>query len=390
MKNRKDNKKRNLHQGEYQRSDGRYEFRYKDGNGVARSVYSKRLVDTDHGTDIPLRSLERDILKGEKVVCDKRTFDDAFNNYILSAPCKEHVRDLKRYYYELHIKTYFGLKDISKITNVDVQNYYRHLGIDLGYSSSYIEEMHCIINGVFKYEVSCKRLTFNPAENLGRTLKYLSTYKQNDRRAMNEDEQEAFIFAVEKSDVSDTIKRLIKFILGTGCRISEALSLRWEDVDFESGTISINHSFVMSGKYERYVSETKTEAGNREIPMLSSIRKLLSELSDEYEFIFVNPSGKPYTRGNIDIMLRRIRQNYNDGLYGTVKDVTELPPISAHILRHTFCTRLCENVTDMSGLKNVADIMGHSSVTTALNVYTSIDGKRRKEVMRQAEKKLLG
>lgn len=47
MKNRKDNKKRNLRSGEYQRADGRYEYRFRDEDGKTRSVYSYRLVPTD-------------------------------------------------------------------------------------------------------------------------------------------------------------------------------------------------------------------------------------------------------------------------------------------------------------------------------------------------------
>ena len=66
-------------------------------------------------------------------------------------------------------------------------------------------------------------------------------------------------------------------LLGTGCRIGEALGLRWEDLDFERRTISINHSLVYyptleSGKSELRVSLPKTEAGIRSIPMLDSVK----------------------------------------------------------------------------------------------------------------------
>ena len=47
MVKRKDNKGRILRDNEYQKSDGRYEYRYPDGKGGLKSVYSWRLVETD-------------------------------------------------------------------------------------------------------------------------------------------------------------------------------------------------------------------------------------------------------------------------------------------------------------------------------------------------------
>ena len=68
MPQRKDTKNRNLLPGEYQKSDGRYEYRYTDVNGAQRSVYSWTLTQTDRapaGKSSPkyLRELEREIAK---------------------------------------------------------------------------------------------------------------------------------------------------------------------------------------------------------------------------------------------------------------------------------------------------------------------------------------
>ena len=395
MKNRKDNKKRNLRPGEYQKPDGRYEYRFTDDTGKTRSVYSFRLVPTDPGEDLPLRDMEAEILKGTRKVGGKRTFEDAFNDYILTAPCREHVRSWKKYWYELHIKDRFGSRDVTKITNSDIQAFYRHLGADLGYSASYIEEMHSIINGVFSYEFSNRRVLCNPAENLGRTLRFISPKKASrKKRALTQEEQEAFVWALGKAGLNKVVENLIRFLLGTGCRISEALSLQWKNVDFGNDLITIDHSFVVSrdedGKHERYLSETKTEAGFRTIPMISSVKDVLLEVRGltDSDYIFVNSSGRPYTRGNIDIMVKRIRENYNNGIYGYCNDILELPPISAHVLRRTFCTRLCENVSDTNSFKNIAEIMGHSNINVTLNVYTSIDQKQKNESLRMIEDKI--
>ena len=48
---RRDNKGRILRDGEYQRSDGKYEYKYVDATGVRRSIYSWKLVETDKVPD---------------------------------------------------------------------------------------------------------------------------------------------------------------------------------------------------------------------------------------------------------------------------------------------------------------------------------------------------
>lgn len=59
-----------------------------------------------------------------------------------------------------------------------------------------------------------------------------------------------------------------------------------------------------------------------------------------------------------------------------------LPHFSAHNLRHTFCTRFCENTTD---IKSVQAIMGHSDVQTTLGIYAHSTEKKRAETMNELE-----
>ena len=53
-----------------------------------------------------------------------------------------------------------------------------------------------------------------------------------------------------------------------------------------------------------------------------------------------------------------------------------LPHFSAHHLRHTFCTRICEEETD---LKLIQEIMGHADITTTMDVYNESSLARKKE-----------
>ena len=168
------------------------------------------------------------------------------------------------------------------------------------------------------------------------------------------------------------------FLLGTGCRIGEAIALRWEDVDFKNNVISINHSVAyikVAGHYKHIIKRPKSYAGNRSIPMLSDVRRaLLAEKEKQLafgikqpvvdgcsNFVFVSERGKLHTRENVATQIKQIVREYN----AEHKD-KPIPEFTTHQLRHTFATQLCKNSDD---LKAIQSILGHADISTTLNVY---------------------
>lgn len=83
------------------------------------------------------------------------------------------------------------------------------------------------------------------------------------------------------------------------------------------------------------------------------------------DFISIHSNGIPKTSWNIEYELREIAKAYNS-LYPEC----QLPNLTPHVLRHTFCTR---KVSSGMNIKAVQYLMGHSSVQITLDVYTSID-----------------
>ena len=100
------------------------------------------------------------------------------------------------------------------------------------------------------------------------------------------------------------------------------------------------------------------------------------ELVCEYEidgisdFVFLNRFGQPQNPQTVNCAIKRISVAYNEAeLEKAEKEKREpqlLPPFSCHNLRHTFCTRLCENETN---LKIIQDIMGHKDISTTMEIY---------------------
>lgn len=126
-------------------------------------------------------------------------------------------------------------------------------------------------------------------------------------------------------------------------RIGEALGFRWSDCDFDNDIIHVTHTLLYKGQenggYAYRISEPKTKAGIRDIPMLSDVKE--------------------------ELLLAEAEKR--EPLY--------LPKFSAHILRHTFCTRLCENETN---IKVIQDVMGHKNIRTTMDVYNEATAAQKK------------
>ena len=182
---------------------------------------------------------------------------------------------------------------------------------------------------------------------------------------------------------------MFTFMLGTGCRISETVGMCWSDIDFENGLITVQHNLVYHdhevGGYYFTVSTPKTAASKRMIPLLPEVRKALEqELAYQQElevecavdidgisdFVFLTHSGQPQSHQTINRVIKRIYSAYNlEEAELAEKEKREpqlLPHFSCHNLRHTFCTRLCENETN---LKVIQDIMGHRNIKTTMEIY---------------------
>ena len=219
------------------------------------------------------------------------------------------------------------------------------------------------------------------------------------RHALTVEQQRAFMNYISEHPVYYHWWPLFAVLLGTGCRIGEALGLRWQDLDFEAQTISINHSLVYYpvGKTRKSVlriSKPKTEAGIRTIPMLDTVRDAFQMEHEEQEetgfnetkidgmegFVFVNRFGSVLNPQAVNRTIKRIISSYNaEEVINAKRERRKeliLPDFSCHHLRHTFCTRLCENETN---LKVIQAIMGHRNIETTMDIYAEATDRKKQE-----------
>lgn len=190
-------------------------------------------------------------------------------------------------------------------------------------------------------------------------------------------------------------------MLWTGMRVGEITGLRWEDVDFDNNIIHINHTLVYYDTRTedgcKYAIHTpKTKAGNRTIPMLPKVKAALMQEKRRQEdlkiechikidgytnFIFLNRFGNVYQQSSLNKALKRIIRDCNYEIFdGKINSNTILPNFSNHSLRHTFTTRMVESGTN---LKVMQEILGHSDISTTMNIYAEATQELKEKEMKK-------
>ena len=159
-------------------------------------------------------------------------------------------------------------------------------------------------------------------------------------------------------------KTFLLTALHTGMRRGEIVALKWEDIDFENKVIHVRRNAVM-GRYETTISdELKTKASKRDVPLSEELEAWLSarKRNTHSQYVISMQNHKPLTKSSYKSMWKLIER--------------ELPDthVTAHILRHTYVTRLFEAVLD---IKEIQYLAGHSTVDMTLRVYTHYDRLNR-------------
>ena len=194
---RRDNKGRLLRQGELQRSDGKYEYRYYDEKGERKSVYSWKLVDTDR---VPsgkrctesLRSIEKRIRKDledgiQTYEADRTTLNCHFDRYIAQKiEIKESTRENYKYMYNKYVRDEIGYMKLANIKYSDVKRFYLSLIHEKGFKPNSMEIIHTILHPVFSTAVRDGIIRLNPTDGVMNEIKRTHNWEKPKRKALTE------------------------------------------------------------------------------------------------------------------------------------------------------------------------------------------------------------
>ena len=174
----------------------------------------------------------------------------------------------------------------------------------------------------------------------------------------------------------------IYICLCAGLRIGEVCALVWNDIDVESGVINVSKTiqriYVIEGgeKHTEVIIDTpKSKNSIREIPIARDLLKMIKPLKKVVNgsFYVLTNSAQPTEP--------RTYRNY----YKRLMKELDMPKLKFHGLRHSFATRCIESHCDY---KTVSVLLGHSNISTTLNLYVHPNMEQKKKCVEQMFKTL--
>lgn len=386
-KKRTDNKGRILKTGEMQRSeDNRYLYRYVDLTGKKRTIYAVTLQELREKE----KQIERDLQDGIDSNKGNLTLNQLFGIYMET---KSDLRESTRCNYIAVWKnaikdSALGNMKISQIKQFHIRRFYSEL-VGKGLAANTIKVYHNLISPALELAVNSDIIRKNPARDCQKGIGGTKI----ERESMTITEQEKLLNHIKASSQYSVYYPMIVFALSTGLRVGELSGLRWADVDLKESVVHIRQQLIYKNLGDGcrfHIQALKTDAGKRDIPLIADARKSLIKQKELYflsgkamkqqevegisDFVFTNTKGKPYAVNAVNFILDNVVKSYNKLEEAKAKEEHReaelLPHVSAHILRHTACTRLAE-----SGLepKVLQYIMGHANVSVTLDIYTHMD-----------------
>lgn len=154
-------------------------------------------------------------------------------------------------------------------------------------------------------------------------------------------------------------KAMLELLYATGMRVSELLSLRFTNVDFENYMIRVEGK----GSKERVIPFNETSKEYLE-KYLRTYRPLLIKKGKNYDELFLNNRGTPLTRQGLCKLLKNLCQKAS---------ITK--NVSPHVLRHSFATHLLDAGAD---LRVIQEFLGHENISTT-QIYTHVSKEHVKK-----------
>lgn len=186
--------------------------------------------------------------------------------------------------------------------------------------------------------------------------------------------------------------QVIVFIMYSGLRVSEAVGLRWQYVEQDYKRIVVKESSqkivardkdgnaIMEGDHKTYIQiqkSTKTESGERSIPLPPRAKEVLQFMDDTFpdhklsDHVFLTGENKPYDKRQIERTLARMLKNAGLSHKG----------YTPHSLRHGYGSILLSKGVD---IKTVSVLLGHKDVSTTYNIYIHVLEKDKEEAVMKA------
>jgi integrase len=273
---------------------------------------------------------------------------------------------------ENHLLPVFGNK--HELEEAEVQSFVFQK-LEQGLSHKTIKDILIVLKMILKFGAKNKWIHYQQFD-----VQYPTTREKQSIEVLTRTNQKKIMQYIQEHF---TFRNLGVFIcLSSGMRIGEICALKWEDVDTDNGIINIRRTIqriyiIDDGirKTEIILDTPKTKNSIREIPMSKDLLRMLKPIKKilNNSFFVLTNDAKPTEP--------RTYRTY----YKHLMKELEMPDLKFHGLRHSFATRCIESKCDY---KTVSVLLGHSNISTTLNLYVHPNLEQKKKAIDQMFKGL--
>ncbi|TXJ23317.1 MAG: site-specific integrase [Chitinophagaceae bacterium] len=244
-----------------------------------------------------------------------------------------------------------------------------------GLSQKTIKDILIVLKMVLKFGAKNKWIEYHAFD-----IQFPTEREKHDVEVLSRTHQKKVMGYVEEHF---TFRNLgIYICLCVGMRIGEICALTWDDIDTDNGIIRVRRTIqriymIEEGarKTELILDSPKTKNSIREIPMSRDLLKMLKpirKIVNSHFFVLTNDA-KPTEPRTYRSYYKRLMQTL------------DIPLLKFHSLRHSFATRCIESKCDY---KTVSVLLGHSNISTTLNLYVHPNLEQKKKCIDQMLKAL--
>lgn len=380
IEKRRDKKNRILHNGESQRKDGRYVYKYTDSFGKPQFIYAWKLVPTDKTPngkrdDKSLREKEQEILKdindGIDTIGKKISVCQLYAKKNNQRPnVKDSTKIGRNRLMRLLEEDKIGACSIENVKMSDAKEWAIRMK-EKGIAYQTIKNDKRSLYSAFQMAIQDDYIRKNPFEF--KIDDVIDNDTEKNIPLTLEQEESLYSFIQNDKTYSKNYDEII-LIRETGLRISEFSGLIDTDLDFDNRLINVERQLLRNTERGYYIDDTKTDNGIRKVPMSDKAFEILKRIIDNHKnaknividgysgFLFLKRDGYPRVRQDYDNIFRGIAKKYNKC------HEKQLPKkMTPHTLRHTFCTNWANDGLNPHTLQY---IMGHKNIEMTLSYYT--------------------
>lgn len=277
--------------------------------------------------------------------------------------------------YERNIKNVIGNKLLTEVKPIHCQKIFSDMA-DEGYKTTTIYQTRIALYNMLEFAKENEVIITNPCKKSVKS----DIGKPSDKKvALTIDDQRRFLAAAK----GQSYEYQYRFALQTGLRTGELVGLKWEDINFERKTLTIERSMEFRYKVGEWrVGPPKSKSGYRTIPLTDEAICILKAQKEKNRKLKVIDKEWADT-----VFLCRKGQPVKNSTYDTalfiICDKAGIKRFSMHVLRHTFATRCIEGGMTP---KTLQKILGHSNIGITMNLYVHItEEEKQKEIDLVAE-----